>query len=194
MKKENKKLAQERRAAQRKKIESRKKISKMIAFWLPVIVIAIVIIVLVWAVATSGSASSDTGTEGTEDANRAAMETLKDELGGSTTNSDDADASDSQSDYIETEGTVCENGDTVVIDYSGSVDGEVFEGGTAQNQQLTLGSGSFIDGFEDAIIGHTVGESFDINVTFPDPYPNNPDLAGKEAVFAITIHGVYKAQ
>ena len=49
-----------------------------------------------------------------------------------------------------------------------------------------------IDGFEDGIVGHTVGETFDLNLTFPETYPNNPDLAGKEVVFTVTLNGIYK--
>ncbi len=86
-----------------------------------------------------------------------------------------------------TEGTV-EDGDTVVIDYSGVLEGETdpFEGGTAEDQSLTLGSGSMIDGFEDQIVGHEIGETFDIDVTFPDDY-STEDLQGKKATFTITI-------
>lgn len=81
-----------------------------------------------------------------------------------------------------------EMGDVVNIDYVGSVDGVEFDGGSAQGYDLTLGSGSFIDDFEDQIAGHTPGETFNVEVTFPDPYQNNPDLAGKEAVFVTTLN------
>ena len=86
------------------------------------------------------------------------------------------------------------DGDTVNIDFSGSVDGVAFEGGTAQGYTLTLGSGRFIDGFEDQIVGHTPGETFDVVVTFPDPYQNNPDLAGKEAVFETTLNSIQETK
>ena len=86
-----------------------------------------------------------------------------------------------------------ENGDAVVIDYSGSVDGVKFEGGTAEKQTLVLGSGSFIPGFEEQVVGHNVGESFDVNVTFPEEY-HAPDLAGKAAVFAIVLHEIKKTE
>lgn len=85
-------------------------------------------------------------------------------------------------------------GDTVNIDYAGSIDGVAFDGGTAQGYDLTLGSGRFIDGFEDQIVGHTPGETFDVVVTFPDPYENNPDLAGKEAVFTTTLNSIQEPQ
>ena len=74
------------------------------------------------------------------------------------------------------------------IDYSGSIDGEKFDGGTASSQSVQAGSAQFIDDFLTQIIGHTPGETFDVEVTFPDPYENNPDLAGKDAVFEVTIN------
>ena len=79
-----------------------------------------------------------------------------------------------------------QEGDEVTLDYSGSVGGEVFEGGTAEDQKLELGSNSFIPGFEDQVIGHSVGEEFDIDVTFPEDY-GAEELAGKEAVFHIML-------
>ena len=81
------------------------------------------------------------------------------------------------------------DGDIVDIDYSGSIDGEKFEGGTAEHQKLTIGSGSFIPGFEDQIIGMKKGEERDIKVTFPEDY-GAKELAGKEAVFAIKLHDI----
>lgn len=76
--------------------------------------------------------------------------------------------------------------DTVTIDYVGKLNGVAFSGGTANDQQLTLGSGTYIDGFEDGVIGHSVGETFDIKLTFPKNY-HNTSLAGKEVVFTITL-------
>ena len=81
-------------------------------------------------------------------------------------------------------------GDQVNIDYKGLLDGEAFEGGTAEGYDLTLGSGSFIDGFEDGLVGAVKGDQKDLNLTFPDPYPNNPDLAGKAVVFEVTVNAV----
>ena len=79
-------------------------------------------------------------------------------------------------------------GDTVVIDFAGSVDGELFEGGSAQNYELELGSHSFIPGFEEQLIGHKAGDHVDVKVTFPENYVEN--LKGKDAVFACDIHEV----
>ena len=79
-------------------------------------------------------------------------------------------------------------GDTVVIDFVGSVDGKEFEGGKADNYSLELGSNSFVPGFEDQLVGHKAGEDVEVNVTFPEQYV--PDLAGKKALFKCKIHEV----
>lgn len=81
-----------------------------------------------------------------------------------------------------------EDGDTVNIDYEGKIDGETFEGGTASGASLTIGSDSFIDGFEDGLIGVKPGEKKTLNLKFPDDYKTNPDLAGKAVVFDVTVN------
>ena len=78
--------------------------------------------------------------------------------------------------------------DTAVIDFEGFVDGVAFDGGKAEKYELVIGSGSFIPGFEDQIIGHKIGEEFDVNVTFPAEYQEN--LASKDAVFKIKLHEI----
>ena len=94
-------------------------------------------------------------------------------------------------------GRAAQNGDTVNIDYTGTVDGVAFTGGTASGYDLVLGSGSFIDGFEDQIVEHNVGDTFDVNVTFPDGYGDSTDaegntitLSGKAAVFSVTLNSI----
>lgn len=82
-----------------------------------------------------------------------------------------------------------ENGDTVILDYAGFVGDEQFQGGTAENQELKIGSGMFIPGFEEQLIGVKAGESKDVVVTFPEEYQAK-ELAGKEAVFKCTVHEV----
>lgn len=82
-----------------------------------------------------------------------------------------------------------QDGDTVLIDYAGSVNGEAFQGGTAEKQTLKLGSGQFIPGFESQIAGKNVGEEFDVSVTFPEEYHAN-ELAGKPAVFKVKLHEI----
>ena len=86
-----------------------------------------------------------------------------------------------------------EDGDSVVIDYSGSVDGVKFDGGTAEKQTLVIGSKTFIPGFEEQIIGMKIGEDKDINVKFPDEY-HAENLKGKDAVFAIKLHEIKKKE
>ena len=83
-----------------------------------------------------------------------------------------------------------EDGDIVNIDYVGKVDGEEFSGGSATGQHLTIGSGTFIDGFEDGLIGVNVGDTVDLNLKFPDTYTNNTDLAGKDVVFTVTVNSI----
>lgn len=78
--------------------------------------------------------------------------------------------------------------DIVVIDFEGFVDGKAFDGGKAEKYELTIGSNQFIPGFEDQIIGHKIGDEFDVNVKFPEDY--QADLASKDAVFKIKLHGI----
>lgn len=86
-----------------------------------------------------------------------------------------------------------EKGDITVIDFAGSVDGVAFEGGTAENHELELGSNTFIPGFEDQVIGMKAGEVKDVNVKFPEEYFSK-DLAGKDAVFKVTVHEIKKKE
>ena len=83
-----------------------------------------------------------------------------------------------------------EEGDVTDIDFVGKKDGVAFDGGTASGYKLTIGSGGFIEGFEDGLIGVMPGETVDLNLTFPDPYQKNPDLAGQEVVFTVTVNGI----
>lgn len=90
---------------------------------------------------------------------------------------------------VTVEDRAAENGDTVVIDFDGSVDGVPFDGGKAENYNLRLGDGNFIPGFEEAVVGHNAGEEFVIDVTFPEDY-HAEDLKGKAAQFAIKLHEI----
>ena len=98
-----------------------------------------------------------------------------------------------QAELVLKEDKPAEKGDTVVIDYMGSVDGEEFDGGSAENYSLELGSGSFIPGFEDQLIGHNADEDVDVNVTFPEDY-HAKNLAGKDALFKVKIHEIKEKQ
>ena len=91
----------------------------------------------------------------------------------------------------QTEGPA-EDKDTLDIDFAGTIDGEPFEGGSAEHQQLTLGSGRFIDGFETQLLGAVPGEERDVTVTFPENYQAE-DLAGREAVFHVTVNSISRA-
>lgn len=88
------------------------------------------------------------------------------------------------------EGTVAKN-DTVNIDYEGKIDGKTFTGGSAEDTDLTIGSGQFIDGFEDGLIGKPVGSTQTLNLKFPDDY-NSSKVAGKDVVFTVTINHIVK--
>lgn len=173
MKKENRKMAQQRRAEERRKKERHRKIKKGLAIGLPILAVAILIIVLV---VYSKSESQNTNTDSTED-------TQTSETGTSDTPEYSTDTS-----------LTIEDGDTVNIDYVGSVDGVEFEGGNTQGAgtDLVIGSGSYIDDFEEQLIGAHPGDTVEVNVTFPDPYQNNTDLSGKEAVFEVTVNGIYE--
>lgn len=82
-----------------------------------------------------------------------------------------------------------QEGDTVTFDYVGKKDGEAFEGGSQEGAELKIGSDSFIEGFEDGMIGHSIGETYDLPLTFPENY-GNADLAGKDVVFTITVKSI----
>ena len=90
---------------------------------------------------------------------------------------------------VNVDGRPAQNGDITVIDYSGAVDGVKFDGGTAEKQNLTLGSGMFIPGFEEQVVGMNIGETKDITVKFPEEY-HAEDLKGKDAVFTVTLHEI----
>jgi len=90
---------------------------------------------------------------------------------------------------VEVTDRAAQNGDTVNIDFSGSIDGVKFDGGEAKGYDLVLGSGSFIPGFEDQVVGMAIGESKDVNVTFPENYQAE-ELKGKPAVFAVTLNAI----
>ena len=100
---------------------------------------------------------------------------------------------DQNSRMVTVEDRAVEDGDTVNIDYAGSIDGVAFEGGTAVGQPLVIGSHTFIDNFEEQIIGHNIGDEFDVNVTFPAEY-HAEELAGKPAVFHVKVNSITKKE
>ncbi len=96
---------------------------------------------------------------------------------------------DANPEYIEITDRAAKNGDIVDIDYVGMKDGVAFDGGTAQGYKLELGSGSFIDGFEEGLIGARIGEERSLNLTFPEQY-HSEELAGQAVVFDVTVNGI----
>lgn len=96
---------------------------------------------------------------------------------------------DRNSRLIDVDDRAAQNGDTVVIDFEGFVDDKAFEGGKGEKYNLVLGSGQFIPGFEDQIVGHSIGDEFDVNVKFPEDYQAE-ELAGKDSVFKCKLHEI----
>jgi len=110
----------------------------------------------------------------------------------SSDSSSSSSSADTSSQTLSTDTSLAvANGDKVNIDYSGTIDGVAFDGGTASGADLTIGSGQFISGFEDQLIGHKVGETVEVNVTFPSDY-SEASLQGKAAVFTVKINGIYQ--
>ena len=184
MKKENRKMAQERRAKERRKKELQRKISRIIVIVLPLIaVIALIIAIIV----TSDSSNSSSGSDNTTTESDSGTEDSSD-----TDTSDTGDSADAASYSTDTSLTI-EDGDTVNIDYVGSIGGVEFDGGNTQGQgtDLTIGSGSYIDDFEEQLIGAHPGDNVEVTVTFPEDY-GNEELNGKEAVFDVTVNGIYQ--
>lgn len=107
--------------------------------------------------------------------------------------SQEASTEDTSGDTTEDTSLTVADGDTVNIDYVGTVDGVEFDGGSTNGTgtDLVIGSGSYIDDFEDQLIGAHPGDEVQVEVTFPDDY-GSQDLAGKDAVFAVTINGIYQ--
>lgn len=111
----------------------------------------------------------------------------------SGTDSNDSDSQDTVNSYSTDTSLTVENGDTVNIDYVGSIDGVEFDGGNTQGMgaDLVIGSGSYIDDFEEQLIGSHPGDQVDVYVTFPEDY-GVEDLNGKEALFQVTVNGIYE--
>ena len=181
MKKENRKAAMERRAKEREKQEKRAKEKKFWSYAGPALIILIILGLIIASVLDSKRLSSkDTSTDSVS-ASSASAETEST----SQTSSDTAYQTDTS--------LSVKDGDKINIDYVGSVDGVEFEGGNTKGNgaNLTIGSHTYIDDFEEQLIGHHPGEEVDVTVTFPDDY-REESLAGKEALFKVTINGIYE--
>ena len=172
MNKENRKTAKERRAKEREH-EAKVAHYKKIWSW------AGPALIVVASVLDSKRLSAKSASEDTSTASSAASA---------------SSASTSASASLQTDTSLTiEDGDTVNIDYVGSIDGVEFEGGNTKGNgaDLVIGSHTYIDDFEEQLIGHHPGDSVDVTVTFPEDYGKD-ELNGKEALFKVTINGIYK--
>lgn len=177
MKKENKKLAQQRRAEERKKQARKNVLEKFCKIGLPILVLFIFIAICIANPFSKPDSNTDTSNTNTESAN---------------TDGTSADSEDTPTLSTDASLTV-EDGNTVNIDYVGSIDGVEFAGGNTQGAgtDLVIGSGSYIDDFEEQLIGAHPGDEVDVNVTFPENY-GNEELNGKDALFKVVVNGIYK--
>ena len=173
MKKENKKLAQQKRAKERKKQKVMKILVPVCQISIPVILFAALVCFILFKPAKENSNSTDTGTS--TEANSAT----------NTTQEENKLLTDTKLEV--------KDGDTVNIDYVGSIDGVEFAGGNTNGAgtELTIGSGMYIDDFEEQLIGAHPGDEVEVNVTFPENY-GNEELNGKEALFKVVINGIYE--
>ena len=180
MNKENKKMAQEQRKAEREKEARNKKMKKVI----PLVIAAIVVIVLIVGIVKTSK--SDSASEDTAAASSTVTESTAE------TDLDEITAERDAKELDTTADVEVQDGDLINLDYTGYLGDEAFDGGSTMGMgtDLTIGSGMYIDSFEEQIIGHKVGETFDITVTFPSDY-GSTELAGQEARFEITVNGIY---
>lgn len=172
MKKENRQLAKERKAKQREQERRRKMAQQAIMIAVPALLI---LVIVGYALSDSAGSSKKTASTGSSSVPTAAQAESEKDITYRTDTS-----------------LTVKDGDVINIDYVGSVDGVEFDGGNTEGNgtKLEIGSGSYIDDFEEQLIGHNVGDSVKVTVTFPDVYPNNPSLEGKEAVFKTVINGI----
>lgn len=189
MKKENRKLAQQRRAQERQKQKKIRKLKKFLAWFIPGIIILLLVIVLVADAVRNAESEDSQEAETTESTSDTGSEDTSSEDGSAEEDSQESGSSTLSADTSLT----VKDGDTVNIDYVGSIDGVEFDGGSTNGQgtDLTIGSGLYIDDFEEQLIGSHPGDTVDVNVTFPEDY-NAEDLRGKDALFVVTINGIYQ--
>ncbi len=170
MKKENKKLAQQQRARERRKQERLRKVKSFLKYFLPALAVVLLVFAIVFdTVRRSGEKSQEETAQSEESAS-------PEDTGLSTDSS-----------------LAVQDGDTVNIDYVGTVDGTAFDGGSTDGNgaDLVIGSGSYIDDFEEQLIGSHPGDQIRVEVTFPDNY-SSEELSGKDAVFDVTVNGIYQ--
>lgn len=193
MKKENRKAAQQRRAEERAKLAKQKKRKKILSWILPILAVILLFLLVIFGenLFSSKGASSDTSSDPTAEST---SEQTSGDSSASDSSSDDADtsASSDDTDYSTDTSLTIKDGDVVNIDYTGTIDGTEFAGGSTNGSgaTLTIGSGTYIDDFEEQLIGHHPGDVVDVNVTFPEDY-HQADLQGKDALFKVTVNGIY---
>ncbi len=197
-------MAQQRRAEERAKAQQRETQKKIL---IGAIVLCVIAALIVLPSKLDGKSKDDAGEAKTEAAGDKAAST-KEETGTdnaaeetteeTTEEADDAQTQDSADEASvpgldTTKGRKVKEGDTVNIDYTGYKDGKAFDGGSTNGNgaDLEIGSHTYIDGFESGLVGKKVGETVDLNLTFPEDY-GAPDLAGADVVFTVTINGIYE--
>lgn len=171
MKKENRKMAQERRARERARKARRARVKNILKIAVSILAIVILAAVIIWDALRSENDDSSSDTQQSEN-----------------------QQTEEQSETYQTDTSLTvEDGDTVNIDYVGTVDGVEFEGGNTDGNgtDLVIGSGDYIDDFENQLIGSHPGDTVEVQVTFPDDY-GNEELNGKDAVFTVTVNGIYE--
>lgn len=173
MKRENQKMAQERRAKERKKQSQKRIIDKFLKIGLPIILFVIFVGILV----VDPFSSTDTDTDNSDSTN--------------TESTSDTDTDTTS--YLTDSSLTIEDDDTVNIDFVGTIDGVEFSGGNTNGAgtDLVIGSGSYIDDFEEQLIGAHPGDTVEVNVTFPEDY-GKEELNGQDAVFEVVINGIYE--
>lgn len=185
MNKENRKIAQQRRAQERKKREQKRKLRKFLSWFVPSAAILALVVVLVFdGIQNSREVSAQ---------EEVTQETSSEDTSQDTSSAASSDSEEASKELSTDSSLTVADQDTVNIDYVGTVDGVEFEGGSTNGAgtDLVIGSGSYIDDFEEQLIGTHPGDEVQVNVTFPEDY-SSQDLAGKDAVFTVTINGIYR--
>ena len=191
MKKENRQMAQERRAQERKRKEQKEKTKKFLMIGLPVLVVVLFIAVIIVDAVQNSNITGETASAAKSSVSNET--TPKVESSVTDENSNAGSLIEAEETTYQTDPSLTvENGDTVNIDYVGSIDGVEFSGGNTQGMgtDLVIGSGLYIDDFEEQLIGAHPGDHVTVTVTFPEDY-GKEDLNGKEAVFEVTVNGIY---
>ena len=152
--------------------------------------LCVVLVIIVICVSSSTKKSDSNGSTSTEDVSSTETDASETDTTDTTA---DASLDSSENSYRTDSSLTVKNGDTVNIDYVGYIDGVAFDGGNTNGQgaDLTIGSGSYIDDFEDQLVGAHPGDQVEVNVTFPEDY-GNEELNGKDATFDVTVNGIYE--